>query len=86
MYEFFVVLIRINFILTPHGSILRGGTGLRKRDGNEASRRVGGVGGAFGGVILGSPGNRHTNNSTVFEVVRSTSSASCWINYYDLKF
>lgn len=60
-------------LLTPQGSICRGGKGLSKR----GSRLAGGGGGAPGGVTLLSPGSRHTTNSTVLGVVRKTSRASC---------
>jgi len=56
-------------LLTPQGSICRGGRGL--------SRLAGGGGGAPGGVTLLSPGSRHTTSSTVLGVIRRTSRASC---------
>lgn len=63
-------------LLTPHGSICNGGSGLSKRN-DDGSRLAGGGGGAPGGVTLLSPGSRHTTNSTVLGVVRRTSRASC---------
>jgi len=64
-------------LLTPQGSICRGGRGLSKRNGGGGSRLAGGGGGAPGGVTLLSPGSRHTTSSTVLGVVRRTSRASC---------